>query len=234
MSVTFLRKQPSSNGTGNWRTSIRALTSSLLDLWSGPTDYPPNLRLERRFIALRYLGISFLAPTLPLLNLAPTRLIAAYTLLLVYLSFNILVHILLQRRSSWLKHGYITSVGDGLIISMMVLIGGGFASPFYILLFPTTVAAAMRFGYGPSLLVVAFYILLDGISIRLSGGTIPGDRGAFLFRSGYLTLTALLSSYLWEQARVAEAALAQQLNRARGLNDSSRALNTSLQLSRYQ
>ncbi len=230
MSATFLRKQPSSNRTRSWWTSIGQLRTSLLDLWTGPTDYPPSVRLERRFIALRYLGISFLGPTLPLLNLSTSRLLAAYTLLLVYLSFNLWVHVLLQRRSSWLNHGYITSVGDGLIISVMVMIGGGFASPFYILLFPTTVAAAMRFGYGPSLLVVAFYILLDGISIRLTGGAMPGDRGAFLFRSGYLTLTALLSSYLWEQARVAETALAQQLSRARALNDSSRALNTSLQL----
>jgi signal transduction histidine kinase/microcompartment protein CcmK/EutM len=228
MFAESFRKPASRRGLDRLRAALGELRARLLVLWAGPPDFTAALRMERRFIALRYLGISFLAPTLPLLSLSASRLVAAYVLLLVYGSFNVWVHVLLNRRSPWLNHGYVTSIGDGIIISIMVMIGGGFASPFYMLLFPTTIAAAMRFGYGPSLLIVGFYVAFDALTVGILHGT--GAKGDFLFRSGYLTLTALLASYLWEQARVAEAALETQLMRARALNESSQALNTSLQI----
>lgn len=205
---------------------FQSLRHWLSQLWFGAPDLTPQMRMEQRLVALRYIGITFLAPTLPFLQLSPGRLLAAYVVLVCYLTFNFGAQFLVRRHSPWLAHGYVISIGDGLVISSMVLIGGGFTSPFYMILFPFLVAAAMRFGYGPALLILVFSITLDGISAFSHAGI----DGNLLFRSGYLTLTTLLSSYLWEQARSAEAALAQQLDRARALNESSRGLNTSLQL----
>ena len=54
--------------------------------------------------------------------------------------------------------------------------------------------------------------------------------GPFLFRSGFLSITAILASYLWEQAHNAEAALEERLRQARLINEASGMLGASLDL----
>lgn len=192
---------------------------------------PAHLRMEQRFIALRYLGLFSLAPTLPLLNLTSGRLAAAYALLCFTALYNMTIQFLLRRRSTWLNNGYFTTIGDGILNIAMVIIGGGFGSPFYFILFTTSIAAAMRYGYGPTLLVVGIYVMLDALSSRLFSTGNASATADLFFRSGFLVITALLAGYLREQARAAEAALAQELARAGALNESSRAVSASLQLS---
>ena len=230
MSAASLRPRSSRTGIAGDQTAWDRAKSRLLQIWSGPADLPAHLRMEQRFIVVRYLGILCLAPTLLLLNLNPQRLAAAYALLLFTASYNFGVQVLLRRRSAWLNHGYVTTIGDGLLNIAMVTIGGGFASSFYFILFTTTIAAAMRYGYGPSLLVVAAYVTLDALAVLMSGVAPSAGRGDFFFRSGFLAITTVMAGYLREQARAAEAALARQLASASALNDSTRALSASLKL----
>ncbi len=230
MSVTSLPHRADEVAGGRFRRLARSIAGVARRAWTGANDLPPFLKLEQRFIALRFLGILCLAPTLPLLNLSPTRLAAAYGLLLFTVVYNSGIQFLLRIRSHWLDKGYITTIGDGLLNIAMVTIGGGFESPFYFILFTTTIAAAMRYGYGPSMLLVGFYVALDVLSVAATRGAAVEFHGGLLFRSFFLVITSLLGGYLREQARTAEAALARQLERARALNESTRALGASLRL----
>jgi signal transduction histidine kinase len=227
---TSLQKLPSPAPKAGFQKIRGVIAQFLRRAWFGPSDLPAHLRMEQRFIAIRYLGLLLVLPVLPLLNLSPERLLAAYALLFFDAVYNITVQMLLRRRSGWLNHGYFTTIGDGVLALSMVMIGGGFTSSFYLVLFLTTIAAAMRFGYGPSLLVVGGYVTLDATSRIFYSAEQTGGTGDFILRSALLIITAVLAGYLQEQAKAAEAALAKQLERARSLNESTRALSASLDL----
>src|SRR5919202_3557963 len=49
--------------------------------WQGPADMPRALMLEWRLIMARWVGIIFVAPALPLLNMPGDRLFGAYPIL---------------------------------------------------------------------------------------------------------------------------------------------------------
>lgn len=230
MSIISFQTRYNQRPHSGLRSAFSQVLERLNQIWWGPPGLPVQLRMEQRFVALRYMSVLFVAPVLPLLDLSVQQLVAAYTLLFFFFIYNFGVQTLIRRHSIWISSGYITSVGDGFSTIMMVFIGGGFNSAFYMTLFGTTVAIAMRYGYGLSMLVAGTYILLDGVSPVIYGTARPGTSGDFFFRSGFLVLVAFLGSYLRAQAYAAEVALAQQLNRASALNESTRALNASLQL----
>src|SRR5439155_24208587 len=111
--------------------------------------------------------------------------------------------------------GFITTAADALLSVGMVQVGGGFESPFYYVLYTVTISAAMRYGYGPSL-ALAFSIV--GLDIAEHVGRVGALGAPFVFRYGFLVLTAVLAGYLREQARRAEGALQERLREADLLN----------------
>ncbi len=175
---------------------------------------------------IRWLGIISVAPGLLLVHLTPDRLEAAYTVLAIAIFYNGAVQYLIPRRPSWFINGYATAVGDALLNIGLVQAGGGFASPFYYILFTVTISAAMRYGYGPALAMAVCFISLD-VGEHLSN--VSELDGAVLFRSGFLAITALLAGYLREQAHLAEVALQDRLDQATLLNQSTAILGTSLE-----
>ncbi len=203
------------------------LASRLSSLWNGPEDLPRNLKLEWRFVAVRWLGICSLAPILLLAHLPTERLIAAYAVLFVASVYNAGLQRVMPRRPQWLANGYVSTIGDALLDIAMVIVGGGFDSPFYFILFTVTLAAAMRYGYGPSLGVALLYVSADGIGYLVSQQPIGGP---FVFRSLLLPLTTVLAGYLREQAQQAEAALQERLRQSNALNEATAALGASLEL----
>jgi hypothetical protein len=120
-------------------------------LWNGPSDLPRALSLEWRFVAVRWLGIAFVAPGVLLANLPGDRLLMVYAVIAVAAVYNAWLQFLIPRRPQLLASGYVSTLGDGLLDIALVAVGGGFDSPFYFILFTVTIAAAMRYGYGPSL-----------------------------------------------------------------------------------
>jgi signal transduction histidine kinase len=196
-------------------------------LWNGPDDLPRSLKLEWRFVAVRWLGIGLIAPVLLLLHLPPERLIAAYALLGIASAYNAVLEYMLPRRASWLANGYLSTIGDGLLNVALVVIGGGFDSPFYLTFFTVTLAAAMRYGYGPSLGVASGYVAADAIGYVLAHQEFGGP---FVFRSVLLPLTTVLAGYLREQAQRAEAALQERLRQSNALNEATAVLGASLEL----
>ncbi len=107
------------------------LANRLSSLWNGPEDLPRNLKLEWRFVAVRWLGIASLAPILLLAHLPTERLIAAYAVLFVASVYNAGLQRVMPRRPQWLANGYVSTIGDALLDIAMVIVGGGFDSPFY-------------------------------------------------------------------------------------------------------
>src|SRR5206468_10187887 len=90
-----------------------------------------------------------------------------------------------------------------------------------------TLAAAMRYGYGPSLGVSMLYVSADCIGYLLAQQPLGG---AFVFRSLLLPLTTVLAGYLREQAQQAEAALQERLRQSNALNEATAVLGASLEL----
>ncbi len=230
MSVTSFHDQPKASVAVRLGRAAGTVFHRIEPFWSGPRSWPPYLRLEQRFTAVRFLGVLCIALTAPLLIPSLDRLIMAYVALFVAAFYVTWVQVLIRRHSPLLEHGYVTTIGDAFFCVLFVLIGGGFNTAFYFIVFTATVCSAMRFGYGPSMLVVGLYITLDALDHSVRSANFTDEQGVFLFRSGFLVITTLSASYVREQAQRAEAALARQLNRASALNESTRALNASLKL----
>src|SRR6266851_811017 len=203
------------------------LAKRLSSLWNGPEDLPRNLKLEWRFVAVRWLGIASLAPILLLAHLPTERLIAAYAVLFVASVYNAGLQRVMPRRPQWLANGYVSTIGDALLDIAMVIVGGGFDSPFYFILFTVTLAAAMRYGYGPSLGVALLYVSADGIGYLAAQQPVGAP---FVVRSLLLPLTTILAGYLREQAQQAEAALQERLRQSNALNEVTGMLGASLEL----
>jgi len=197
--------------------------------WQGPADLSPTLRLEWRFVAVRWLGIFMVAPGLQLAHLPGDRLQAAYVLLVVASIYNYLIQRMMPRFPRVFSDGYLTTLGDTVLNIAMVSIGGGFNSPFYFLLFTVAISAAMRYGYGPALLMALIFVGFDSAEHYWSGAPIDAP---IVFRSGFLSLTAVLAGYLREQAHRAEMALQERLRQANLLNEATAALGASLELER--
>jgi signal transduction histidine kinase len=209
------------------RLSAQVLADRLHFFWNGPEDLPRSLKLEWRFVAVRWLGIASLAPILPLAHLPFDRLLAAYFVLIVASVYNAGLQYLMPRRPQWLANGYISTLGDALLDIAMVIVGGGFDSPFYFILFTVTLAAAMRYGYGPSLGVALLYVSADGIGYLAAQQPVGAS---FVVRSLLLPLTTVLAGYLREQAQQAEAALQERLRQSNTLNEVTGMLGASLEL----
>src|SRR5438128_10621174 len=99
------------------------LANRLSSLWNGPEDLPRNLKLEWRFVAVRWLGIACLAPVLLLAHLPFERLVAAYLVLVVATIYNAGLQRVMPRRSHWLANGYLSTLADGLLDVAMVIVG---------------------------------------------------------------------------------------------------------------
>jgi signal transduction histidine kinase len=177
--------------------------------WQGPTDLPRSLTLEWRLIAVRWVGIAFVGPALPLLGLSPARLLFAYAILCAASVYNIAVRRYMQRYPRLFARGYITTIADSFLNIAMVGVGGGFNSPFSYILFTVLISVAMRYGYGPSMAMCLVLIGGDLVEAWFSRG-VAWDASVAL-RAGFLCITALLASYLRRLTEKAELALQDRL-----------------------
>ncbi len=176
--------------------------------WHGPTDLPSSLTMEWRLIAARWVGILAVGPALPLLNMPLNQLAAAYAILLFATAYNVIIRRWMLRRPDLFANGYVTTVCDSMLNIAMVLVGGGFSSPFSYILFTVTISVAMRYGYGPAMAMTLLFVAGEGMEKIV---TWQAPDAAFAFRSGFLVITTILASYLRSLTVKAEIALHDRL-----------------------
>ncbi|HLH71932.1 MAG TPA: histidine kinase dimerization/phospho-acceptor domain-containing protein, partial [Chloroflexota bacterium] len=195
--------------------------------WAGPPHLPRSLKLEWRFVGIRWLGIAFVVPGLYMANFPQERLLGAYIVIIVAAIYNLGVHWAIRRYPTLIAGGYVTTLLDGLLNIALITVGGGFNSPLYYILYTVTISAAMRYGYGPAVAMVLFYVIPDAAESLWSRQLLEAP---FFFRSGFLLITALLAGYLREQAYRAESALHERLRQANLLDEVTASLTASLDL----
>src|SRR5438132_8639160 len=175
----------------HWST-LRSAHHALVRVWMGPANLPPSLKLERRLVAGRWLGITLFALALALRPLDPRTMIAAYAVLGVAFAFSLTLARLIKQRRTGLLVGFVPTLVDGLLCAAMLPLVGGFDSPFYAVLYAVVVSAGMRLGFARGLLLAAAIAAVD-LLWRIGGGS--GADAAFTVRSGVLFMTVLLTSY---------------------------------------
>src|SRR5437773_7570073 len=107
------------------------------------------IEMERRIIWIRWLAILVSLGALPFLSASLNRQSLVTLLALIGLGaiYNLtLLVVLLPRKPEWLTSGYISAIGDVLLVTGGVAVTGGLASPFFLAYFVVTVTSALRFG----------------------------------------------------------------------------------------
>jgi signal transduction histidine kinase len=210
------------------KSLLGLLGPGLAYLWLGPRNLPRTLKLDWRLVAVRWVGIIFVAPGLFLMNLDIQHRVAAYLLLLFAACYNLAVHRMVSQRVAVPTIGIVTTVADSMLnLAMLIILSNGFDSPFAYFLFSMIVSVAMRYGYGPAMVMTAIFAGSDALDSLLTD--IPLGS-TFVFFVGFLFITAMLASYLREEARHAELALQERLRQASLLNEATAALGASLEL----
>jgi signal transduction histidine kinase len=168
----------------------------LAAFWSGPVDLSPSLRLEWRFVLVRWVGLC-VAPLFLFPGFTPEGRALAYAVLFCAGLYNFAVQRAISRRAAITHIAVLTTAGDAALnIGMLLVVGGGFNSPFVFCLFVLIVSVAMRFGYALASVEALGFIGLN-LLLDLSSGQPLG--APFFFRSFFLLLTALLAGFLVEQ-----------------------------------
>src|SRR6266550_4390114 len=200
------------------------------------------IEMERRIIWIRWLAILVSLGALPFLASSLNRQSLVTLLALIGLGafYNLtLLVVLLPRKPEWLTSGYISAIGDVLLVTGGVAVTGGLAgplaSPFFLAYFVVTVTTAVRFG-GLAAIVAVLTIALSYTAVVYYGNTVQGtaltlnDLTNLAMRTGFVALTGIFVGFVGDRARRAERALQEELERAHAsLSEVTVELNRDLE-----
>src|SRR5437667_10951838 len=139
------------------------------------------IEMERRIIWIRWLAILVSLGALPFLASSLNRQSLVTLLALIGLGaiYNLtLLVVILPRRPAWLTSGYISAIGDVLLVTGGVAVTGGLASPFFLAYFVVTVTSAVRFG-GVAALTAVLTIALSYTAVVYYNNPINGTTTTF-------------------------------------------------------
>jgi diguanylate cyclase (GGDEF)-like protein len=188
---------------------------ALQTMWTGAADLSRPLKLERRLVMGRWLGILVFATAFAIHPLEATQTLAAYGVLAIAAVYNLVLLRLLERKHLGLMVSFVPTLGDGLLCAGMIALVGGFDSPYYPVFYAVVVSAGMRLGF------VRGMVLAGGIALLDLAWLISQHQGvdaAFIVRSGVLLLTVVLTSFLYDEAQKSEAELNERLHLSEMLN----------------
>src|SRR5437588_1247246 len=170
------------------------------------------IEMERRIIWIRWLAILVSLGALPFLSssLKQQALITLLALIGLGAVYNlILLVVLLPRKPGWLTSGYISAIGDVLLVTGGVAVTGGLASPFFLAYFVVTVTTAVRFG-GLAAIVAVLTIALSYTAVVYYNNAVDGtalklqDLTNLAMRTGLAALTGIFGRFVGDRARRAE------------------------------
>src|SRR6202140_2826863 len=203
------------------------------------------MEMERRIIWVRWLAILVSLGALPFLSTSlnrqsPVPLAALIGLGAIY-NLTLLI-IILPRKPAWLRSGYISAIGDTLLVTGGVAVTGGLAgplaSPFFLAYFVVTVTTAVRFG-GLAAIVAVLTIALSYTAVVYYDNTVAGTSLTLnaltnlAMRTGFVAITGIFVGFVGDRARRAEQALEEELQRAHAsLSEVTVELNRDLEFER--
>src|SRR6202022_684262 len=184
------------------------------------------MEMERRIIWVRWLAILVSLGALPFLSasLNAQSLVTLLALIGLGAIYNLtLLIIILPRKPAWLTSGYISAIGDTLLVTGGVAVTGGLAgplaSPFFLAYFVVTVTTAVRFG-GLAAIVAVLTIALSYTAVVYYDNMVAGTSLALnaltnlAMRTGFVAITGIFVGFVGDRARRAERALQEELERA--------------------
>src|SRR5713226_8945229 len=134
------------------------------------------MEMERRIIWVRWLAILVSLGALPFLSssLSQQSLVTLLALIGLGAIYNLtLLIVLLPRKPEWLTSGYISAIGDVLLVTGGVAVTGGLASPFFLAYFVVTVTSAVRFG-GVAAITAVLTIALSYTAVVYYNNAVSG------------------------------------------------------------
>ena len=193
------------------------------------------VEMEKRIITIRWLAILLATGALPFLNLKG-QTIPLMALIAVGAVYNLLFQVfIVPRKPAWLERGYISTVGDVLLVTGGVAVTGGIQSPFFLAYFAATVTAAVRFG-GVAAITAVLTIILSYSGVVFWFDSVNGtplvskDLTDLVLRTGFVAITGVFVGFVGDRARKAERALQQELDRAHAaLSEVTVELNRDLE-----
>jgi diguanylate cyclase (GGDEF)-like protein/putative nucleotidyltransferase with HDIG domain len=194
------------------------------------------IEMERRIVTIRWLAILVSTGALPFLNLKQSTL-PLLGLIVLGAIYNLAIQFfLLPRRPGWLARGYVSSIGDVLLVSGGVAVTNGIDSPFFLAYFAVTVTSAVRFG-GVAAITAVLTIALSYTAVvyydnaLLSGKPLEAqDLTDLALRTGFVAITGIFVGFVGDRARRAERALQEELERAHAsLSEVTVELNRDLE-----
>ena len=177
------------------------------------------IQMERRVILIRWLAILLASALLPFLGL-DKQTVPLMAVILLGILYNLVFQLwIVPRRPQWLRGGYISTVGDVLMVTATVAVTGGIQSPFYLAYFLAAVAAATRFGGVTGVVALATTLLSYSavVSYVASVSGVPLELPVLTnvaLRMGFVAITGIFVGYVGDRARKAEQALQEELERA--------------------
>src|SRR5438445_12680551 len=112
----------------------------------GSADDSSAKEMERRIVTIRWLAILVSSGALPFLNLGKS-LVPLLGMIAVGAVYNLAIQAyILPRRPGWLTRGYVSAIGDVLLVTGGVAVTGGIQSPFFLAYFAVCVTSAVRSG----------------------------------------------------------------------------------------
>src|SRR5919108_2439547 len=196
------------------------------------------IEMERRIIWVRWLAILVSLGALPFLasSLSSQSLVILLALIGLGAIYNLaLLVIVLPRKPGWLTSGYISAIGDVLLVTGGVAVTGGLASPFFLAYFVVTVTTAVRFG-GLAAITAVLTIALSYTAVvyydsAAAHSTLKlNDFTDLAMRTGFVAITGIFVGFVGDRARRAERALQQELERAHAsLSEVTVELNRDLE-----
>jgi diguanylate cyclase (GGDEF)-like protein/putative nucleotidyltransferase with HDIG domain len=196
------------------------------------------IEMERRIIWIRWLAILVSLAALPFLarTLQPPSLIILLALIGLGAVYNLaLLVVVLPRKPTWLTSGYISAIGDVLLVTGGVAVTGGLGSPFFLAYFVVTVTTAVRFGGVAAITAVSTIalsytgvVVYDNITAHTALKT--DDFTNLAMRTGFVAITGIFVGFVGDRARRAERALMEELERAHAsLSEVTVELNRDLE-----
>src|ERR671935_14228 len=174
------------------------------------------VEMERRIIVIRWLMIMLATGAVPFLRLSRQQVVPLLALIAVGVVYNLLFQLyVVPRKPAWLTRGYLSTVGDVLLVTGGVAASGGIESPFFLAYFVATVTAAVRFGGVAAMLAVGTITLsYTGVVFYIDLVAASHHVTDLALRTGFVAVTGIFVGFVGDRARKAERALQSELERA--------------------